>query len=75
MTIMPVYVSDAKELLSIYAPYVTDIAISFEYEVPSVDEFKKRIEDISSKLPYIKAVEDGQILGYAYANTFKGRKA
>lgn len=47
MTIMPVYVSDAKELLSIYAPYVTDTAISFEYEVPSVDEFKKRIEDIS----------------------------
>lgn len=75
MTIMPVYVSDAKELLSIYAPYVTDTAISFEYEVPSVDEFKKRIEDISSKLPYIKAVEDRQILGYAYANTFKGRKA
>lgn len=32
MTIMPVYVSDAKELLSIYAPYVTDTAISFEYE-------------------------------------------
>lgn len=68
-------IEDAKELLSIYAPYVEDTAVSFEYEAPSLDEFQNRIKHISSILPYIKAVEDNEILGYAYANRFKDRKA
>lgn len=75
MKIEKVTEEDAKELLKIYEPYVTDTAISFEYEVPTLEEFKNRIEEISSKYPYIKAVEDGRIIGYAYANTFKGRQA
>ena len=42
----------------------------------SVEEFRGRIEKISSKYPYIKAVdEDNKILGYAYAGTFKERSA
>ena len=36
--------SDAARLVEIYAPYVTDTAITFEYEVPSVEEFRSRIE-------------------------------
>ena len=75
MTIEKVTIDDAEELLAIYAPYVRDTAVSFEYVVPSVEEFADRIVQISAKYPYIKAVEDGKILGYAYANTFKGRKA
>lgn len=35
-------VEDAEELLAIYAPYVEKTAITFEYEVPSVEEFKGR---------------------------------
>ena len=46
-----------------------------EYETPSVDEFRSRIENISKKYPYIVMVEDDEIVGYAYAGTFKGRKA
>ena len=75
MTIEKVTIDDAEELLAIYAPYVRDTAVSFEYVVPSVEEFADRILQISAKYPYIKAVEDGKIIGYAYANTFKGRKA
>ena len=75
MIINRVEMEDAEELLSIYAPYVKNTAISFEYEIPTVEEFMNRISHISSKYPYIKAVEDGKIMGYAYANTFKGRKA
>lgn len=33
---------DAKKLLNIYAPYVRETAITFEYEVPSVQEFTRR---------------------------------
>ena len=49
MKIERVTTSDAEELLAIYAPYVTGTAISFETEVPSVEEFRGRIEKISSK--------------------------
>lgn len=67
--------SDAESLLSIYAPYVEDTAISFEYDVPSVDEFRQRINDISKNYPYIIAEKDGEIVGYAYAGVFKAREA
>ena len=43
MTIEKVTIDDAEELLAIYAPYVRDTAISFEYVVPSVEEFADRI--------------------------------
>ena len=75
MKIERVSIEDAQELLSIYAPYVRDTAISFEYEVPSLAEFQERIQSISSSLPYIKAVEENKIVGYAYASRFKNRKA
>ena len=42
-TIRPVSVSDAEELLAIYAPYVENTAVSFEYEVPTAEEFKKSV--------------------------------
>ena len=32
--------NDAEELLKIYSYYVENTAITFEYEVPSVEEFK-----------------------------------
>ena len=76
MTILPVSPADAAELLAIYAPYVRDTAISFEYEVPSLSAFRQRIETISARFPYLKAVDaQGHILGYAYASSFKSRKA
>lgn len=76
LDIKPVRADDCGALLEIYAPYVTDTAITFEYEVPSHDEFEERIEKIAAVYPYIKAVgEDGTILGYAYASRFKDRKA
>lgn len=68
-------VGDAKTLLEIYAPYVLHTAITFEYEVPSIDEFRKRIENTSSRFPYLVAEENGVLLGYAYAETFKERAA
>ncbi len=75
MKIENVTVDDAKELVRIYRPYVEETAISFEYEVPSAEEFACRIKNITSKYPYIKAVGDGMIVGYAYAGSFKDRKA
>lgn len=67
--------SDAEEILAIYAPYVLHTAITFEYVVPTVEEFKERIKKILKKFPYLVAVKDGNILGYAYVSPFKERAA
>ena len=66
---------DASELLEIYRPYVEKTAVTFEYDVPDVKEFSQRIKNIKQKYPYIKAVLDGKIVGYAYASVFKDRSA
>lgn len=73
--IRPATAADAAELLVIYAPYVAETAISFEYAVPTGDEFVSRIAAISEKYPYLAAVKGGDIVGYAYAACFKPRAA
>ncbi len=66
---------DAAALLDIYAPYVRETAITFEYDVPSVDEFAARIAHTLEKFPYLAAENDGEIVGYAYAGAFHPRAA
>ena len=44
---------DPEEILKIYAPYIEKTAITFEYEVPSLSEFSKRIAEIQKKYPCI----------------------
>ena len=66
---------DAEELLALYTPYVTDTVITFEYEVPSLDEFKDRMRQTMKKYPYLVAEQNGEILGYSCAGAFKGRAA
>ena len=73
LTIRPAKLSDAKAIQSIYAPYVEKTAITFEYEVPSVQEFENRINKTLENYPYLVAEEDGQVLGYAYASTYYAR--
>jgi len=67
--------ADANRLLEIYAYYVRETAITFEYEVPSVEEFARRIARTLKRYPYLVAEVDGQVKGYAYAGPFKERAA
>lgn len=66
---------DAEELLAIYAPYVKNTVITFEYEVPTREDFQNRIETTLKRYPYLVAVKDGKIIGYAYASPYKTRAA
>ena len=68
-------VDDAEEILAIYAPYVLDTAITFEYDVPEIGEFRSRIKTTLKNYPYLVAVEEGRIVGYAYAGAFRKRAA
>lgn len=67
--------TDAAALLEIYAPYVLDTAITFEYDVPSEAEFAARIARTLQRYPYLVAELDGTAIGYAYTGAFHPRAA
>ncbi|MBQ8090544.1 MAG: GNAT family N-acetyltransferase [Pyramidobacter sp.] len=67
--------SDAPALLNIYAPYVTETAITFEYNVPGCEEFAARIRATLARWPYLIAEKNGRAIGYAYAGSFHARPA
>lgn len=66
---------DAAALLAIYKPYVEKTVITFEYAVPTVEEFSERISKTLQRYPYLVAEYKGAILGYAYTSPFVGRAA
>ncbi|MDO5009700.1 MAG: GNAT family N-acetyltransferase [Intestinibacter bartlettii] len=68
-------ISDAEELLKIYAPYVTDTVITFEYDVPSIEEFRDRVKHTLEGYPYVVCTYEDKILGYAYAHRYGERAA
>lgn len=75
MEIRTATIDDAKDLLDIYAPYVEKTAVSFEYTTPTVSEFKNRIKNVLAEYPYLVAIMEHQIVGYAYASSFHSREA
>lgn len=75
MNIRNAALEDAERLLEIYAYYVENTAISFEYDVPSIEEFRQRIANVQKRYPYLVIVQNGVIQGYAYAGPFVGRAA
>jgi phosphinothricin acetyltransferase len=66
---------DASALLAIYAPYILKTGITFEYAVPTEEQFAQRIRHVLEKYPYLVAEKDGEILGYSYAKEFGERAA
>lgn len=60
--------NDTAQILSIYAPYILNTTVTFEYEVPSIMAFERRIEQISNQFPWLVCEQSGQIIGYAYAS-------
>lgn len=73
--IRPVVSDDAPALLDIYAPYVIETAITFEYEVPTLDDFRQRIKNTLHTHPYLVMERDGEIVGYAYTGQLGSRAA
>lgn len=70
--IRPAGASDARACADIYAPYVSQTAVSFEDVPPTAIEMVRRIEN---SLEWLVADEDGDILGYAYATRHRERAA
>lgn len=66
---------DGPALAAIYAPAVTEVATSFELEPPDGAEMSRRIREKLTKYPWLVCERGGEILGYAYAGTFRERAA
>ena len=66
---------DADACAAIYAPYVTDTAITFEIEPPTPAEMADRIANAEATHAWIVLEADGRVVGYAYAGPFKPRAA
>ena len=65
---------DAEALLAIYDQYI-ETPVTFEYELPSPEEFRRRITSISRDYPYLVYEADGKPAGYAYAHRHMERAA
>ena len=60
--------ADVPAILAIYAPYILTTTATFEYDVPTREEFEARFDAITAQYPWLVWEEEGQILGYAYAS-------
>lgn len=75
VTLRLVTESDAEALSAIYAPFVQNTAVSFEYDAPDAREFARRIAELRPDYPYIAAAVGDALAGYAYAHRFAARAA
>jgi L-amino acid N-acyltransferase YncA len=67
--------ADAAACVDIYRPYVLDTAITFETDVPTVQEMANRIVEALAMHEWLVLEVDGNITGYAYAHQFNSRAA
>lgn len=75
ITIRTAKLADAPAILAIYAYYVEHTAITYEYDVPSLSDFEDRMRHTLEHYPYLVAVENDKIIGYAYASQYHPRAA
>jgi len=67
--------ADAAACAALYAPYVLDTAVSFETEPPAAEEMAERIAAAQERHAWLMAERDGEVAGYAYAGSWRGREA
>jgi phosphinothricin acetyltransferase len=67
--------ADAVRCAEVYAPYVTDAAVSFETEPPTAEEMARRIDRARERHAWLVAESAGQVVGYAYGGEWMSRAA
>jgi L-amino acid N-acyltransferase YncA len=67
--------ADAAACAAIYAPYVTDSAISFEAEPPGEAVMAERIATALARHAWLVGEAGGRVIGFAYAGPYRLRAA
>lgn len=74
--IRPAVAGDAARICSIYNRYVATTTISFEEDAVVVTDMAERIRNVNEVgLPWLVAVADNDVIGYAYATRWRVRPA
>ncbi|UJA21194.1 N-acetyltransferase [Thermoleophilia bacterium SCSIO 60948] len=66
---------DAAACARIYAPYVSDSAISFEDDAPDAEEIARRIEVANASYAWLVSEDEAGVTGFAYAGQHRTRTA
>ncbi|MEO9947196.1 MAG: arsinothricin resistance N-acetyltransferase ArsN1 family B [Paraglaciecola sp.] len=76
MMIRDARLEDSPHLANIYNFYVTNTCATFEEAPVSSEDMSSRLTKVSdANLPWIVAVKNGAVIGYAYATKWKERTA
>jgi L-amino acid N-acyltransferase YncA len=75
ISIRKVTINDALQIAIIYNYYVQNSVVTFDKLPFTKEDFEARIKAISSKFPFIVFEENNEVLGYAYADTWRTKPA
>lgn len=67
--------TDCAETLSVYEPFVLNTSITFEYEVPSYEDYLNRIKTKTIDYPWLVCLFENKIIGYTYVSKFRSNSA
>lgn len=68
--------ADIHAITAIYAVEVRDFVNTYEYDAPDAAEMLRRMRAVlAGGYPYLTAELDGEVVGYAYASSFRARAA
>lgn len=66
---------DTKAVRDIYAYYVEQTHVSFEYTAPTIEEFQERMIATTEEFPWLVCLQQEEVVGYAYAHKHRLRDA
>ena len=76
VTVRPAVLADIPAITRIYTHAVDHGTASFELSAPDEGEMTRRFNELTTGgFPYLVAVIDGAVVGYAYAGPYRARPA
>jgi L-amino acid N-acyltransferase YncA len=76
ITVRDARAADIGDVLRIYTPYVLHGLATFAEVPPTPDEMEERLKAVlTAGLPYLVAVRGDEVVGYAYATSYRPRPA
>ena len=68
-------VEDARSILEIYAPYVSNTALTLTSKIPTLEQVVQTMLDVKKHYPYLVCCEEGKVVGFAYAFRLRPHEA
>jgi phosphinothricin acetyltransferase len=73
--IRPAVAADAARVSEIYNHHVRETVVTFEEQPVAIEEMARRIAEVTAAYPWFVTEQDGVVVGFAYASSWKRRSA